>query len=475
MAISSSQSIRALRIASKIKQCDLAQLAAVPLSELSKCERGLVVPHREFFAAVAKILSVTEDSLIEAHTTLLRDAVFGEGYITAAVHNFGSVARRKELGFGKIPIVDLFCGVGGFSHGFESVKDYQVTAGLDLLPDRVATFSENHPTADVHCADITQIDAATIFGNGPTPEVIIGGPPCQGFSSIRPFRTLTEKDPRNNLFENFALSVECLRPKWFVMENVVGLITHQQGQTLENITALFKQIGYRTEWRVLNAAQFGLPQRRERFIMVGTRTNNPFGWPKPSHHFNGRSMAGQRSSCSNESLSLFPDDKKPAVTVMEAISDLPAIEAGCSANYYRNDVELTEYERLMRGTKENILTLHDATNHSAQMLNIIRHSGSNRSALPEGLTSSGFSSSYSRLEPDAPSVTLTVNFVHPSSNKCIHPYQDRGLTPREGARLQGFEDGFRFRGNRAQIIKQIGNAVPPLLGQVIAQALSRQL
>jgi DNA (cytosine-5)-methyltransferase 1 len=109
------------------------------------------------------------------------------------------------------------------------------------------------------------------------------------------------------------------------------------------------------------------------------------------------------------------------------------------------------------------------------MMNIIQHAGFNRSALPDGLTTSGFSSSYSRLEPDIPSVTLTVNFVHPSSNKCIHPYQDRALTPREGARLQGFEDAYAFEGTKTQITKQIGNAVPPILGQVIAKALLRYL
>jgi DNA (cytosine-5)-methyltransferase 1 len=105
------------------------------------------------------------------------------------------------------------------------------------------------------------------------------------------------------------------------------------------------------------------------------------------------------------------------------------------------------------------------------MIDIIRQSGSNRAALPTGLTSSGFSTCYSRLDPDRPSVTLTVNFVHPASNRCIHPTQHRALTPREGARLQGFEDNFRFHGTRTQIVKQIGNAVPPLLGQILANAI----
>jgi DNA (cytosine-5)-methyltransferase 1 len=109
------------------------------------------------------------------------------------------------------------------------------------------------------------------------------------------------------------------------------------------------------------------------------------------------------------------------------------------------------------------------------MLEIIRHAGFNKDALPPGLVTSGFSTCYSRLEPDLPSVTITVNFVHPASNKCIHPLQDRALTPREGARLQGFPDSFKFIGSRAQVVKQIGNAVPPLIGRVIAESLARHI
>jgi DNA (cytosine-5)-methyltransferase 1 len=168
---------------------------------------------------------------------------------------------------------------------------------------------------------------------------------------------------------------------------------------------------------------------------------------------------------------LFAGLLPSAVTVMEAIGDLPEIPAGGSANQYRSDVIPSSYAAAMRGNRD-ALTMHEATAHGEKMLEIIRHSGTNRSALPEGMTSSGFSSCYSRLEPDKPSVTLTVNFVHPSSNRCIHPYQDRALTPREGARLQGFPDAFEFSGTRAQIVKQIGNAVPPILGRAIANQLA---
>jgi DNA (cytosine-5)-methyltransferase 1 len=466
-------SIRHLRFAAKMRMRDLASRAKVSLDELSKCERGLVIPQRDFFDAVALVLSVSSEQLIQTHQSLYTEAVPGEGYTTALPESTSVYPPTANLKTGKISILDLFCGVGGFSHGFEQTQQYQVMAGLDMLPDRIATFRANHPAANAFCADIRYINLSALIENSPKPEVLIGGPPCQGFSSIRPFRTLTEKDLRNNLFEYFILAVDTLRPKWFVLENVVGLLTHKQGETLHQIIELFCQIGYKAEWKVLNAALYGLPQRRERLILVGNASGKSFRWPEPTYYFNGKSMAGRRHGQYTEPLSLFNDAPKPAVSVMEAIHDLPEVASGESAVYYRNDVVPTEYEAEMRGDLQCV-ALHEATRHSAKMLEIIRLSGSNRNALPPGLTTSGFSTSYSRLDADLPSVTLTVNFVHPASNKCIHPYQNRALTPREGARLQGFEDKFQFIGNRAQVVKQIGNAVPPLLGRVIAEALSTQ-
>jgi DNA (cytosine-5)-methyltransferase 1 len=464
------QDIRTLRLARGIGQKELAIRANVPLVELSKCERGLTVPNLAFFQSIGQILSASPGELLEAHLKLNETAIPGEGYTTAASGGSFILERKVQPKSGLISVMDLFCGTGGFSHGFEQTGHFQVTLGLDLLPDRIRTFSANHETATVICGDIREVSTCSIIEASPRPDIIIGGPPCQGFSSLRPFRALTEKDPRNNLVEDYALFVATLRPRWFVIENVVGILTHQNGRTLRAIIELFRSIGYSTDWKVLNAALYGLPQRRERLVIVGNSIAKPFSWPAPTHYFNGRSMAGKQYGQSAHQLPLFGEVLPSAVTVMEAIHDLPELNAGEASSHYRDDVVPTEYESIMRGAAQQ-LTLHEATAHSDRMLDIIKQAGHNRSALPEGVTSSGFSSSYSRLEPDVPSVTLTVNFVHPASNKCIHPYQDRALTPREGARLQGFEDSYMFVGNRSQVVKQIGNAVPPLLGTVIAQAL----
>jgi DNA (cytosine-5)-methyltransferase 1 len=464
--------LRSERLAIGLPQGEAAKRARVHLADLKRWERGFEMPPAEALERLALVLGCEAKALARAQRRFRGEATPGEGYTTAKVDIQTVFSRSRQPEKGKRRVLDLFCGSGGFSFGFEQTGRFAVTAGIDLLPDRTETFTANHPTANAVVGDIRDFPIDRLDEEGLSPEVVIGGPPCQGFSSIRPFRMCTLGDPRNNLFEQFALVVEKLRPRWFVLENVVGLLTHGDGEVLPSLMAAFGEAGYKTDWRVLNAAHYGLPQNRERLVVVGNRDGRRFEWPEPTHEVNHRSMAGKAAKRVGV-MPLFSTKLEPAVTVMDAIHDLPEIAAGERATEYRSDVRPTEYERSMREGSE-CLTLHEATAHSARMLEIIRLAGANRWALPEGLTTSGFSSSYSRLEPDRPSVTLTVNFVHPASNKCIHPYQDRALTPREGARLQGFPDRFQFRGSRSQIVKQIGNAVPPLLGRTIAQALIEQ-
>jgi DNA (cytosine-5)-methyltransferase 1 len=465
--------IRSLRRSKGLSLNELAVSIDIPCTLLRQVERGLTEPDTALLKLVAGTFGVDRASVQKAHEGLMEHAAVGEGYVTARPEASFFLSRKTAPKADTVHILDLFCGTGGFSHGFEMTGKFSVCAGLDLLPDRVETFAANHPTANAHCADIHSVTTDRLVDEY-QPEIVIGGPPCQGFSSIRPFRNLNDSDGRNNLFEQFAIVVEACRPAWFIMENVVGMLSHQGGETFRAILGLFDQIGYKSSWSVLNAALYGLPQRRERLVIVGSRDGKAFPWPEPTHYMaDHRSMAGRHGQ-RVDGPSLFSNALKPATTVMNAIHDLPELESGESANSYRSDVKPTSYEREMRGIGDQ-LTLHEATRHSDKMLKIIRHAGNNIYSLPKGLVTSGFSSCYSRMEPDRPAVTLTVNFVHPASNKCIHPSQDRALTPREGARLQGFPDAFKFVGSRAQVVKQIGNAVPPYLGRVIANALLRAM
>ena len=218
-----------------------------------------------------------------------------------------------------------------------------------------------------------------------------------------------------------------------------------------------------------------LPQKRERLIMIDGRDGvNPI-FPQPTHHFSGPTI-GYRDGTRvvrTRSGDLFTPSLPDAITVLDAISDLPPLESGEEITSYQQPPR-NEFQAARRNEAVE-LKLHNATEHTRKMLEIIRHSGKNIDSIPRHLIKSGFSTSYSRLDGNSPSVTLTVNFVHPASNRCIHPTQNRALTPREGARIQSYDDTFEFAGNRTQVVKQIGNAVPPLLSKAIARAVAGML
>ncbi len=468
------ENLRDLRNNLRLSINQLSEKTGFSTNQIRRWERGLELPSKADCALFEKIFNVNGDSILDGQRKVMaKSPKIGEGYVTVPPDEGFELNRSLEPPKDRYKVVDLFCGSGGFSHGFELQGQFAVAAGIDLLPDRVRTFHKNHRYAKAVAGDIRSYKLENLLSGLTSTDIVIGGPPCQGFSSIRPFRNLTELDQRNSLPEYFILALRELQPKMFIFENVVGLISHKRKAWFKSLLARFSSIGYQVDWRVINAASFGLPQNRERVIVVGTQGSRPFKWPTPTHCVTQKSMAGKHAKKLVE-MPLFSKPLEKALTVMDAIHDLPPIPSGGSASVYLDDVTPTQYESSMRGA-ETILTMHEATKHSPKMLEIIRHAGRNIGDLPAGMVSSGFSSCYSRLDADKPSTTITVNFVHPSSNRCIHPIQDRALTPREGARLQGFPDAFEFAGSRAQVVKQIGNAVPPVLGKAIAEAVASHL
>jgi len=374
-------------------------------------------------------------------------------------------------------VFDLFCGTGGFTKGFENSgnAEFDVRFGIDILDTSVNTFKLNHEKAIGLCQDIRKVrrldvEKMTGIKRGGL-DVLVGGPPCQGFSSIRPFRSTNDDDPRNSLFEEYASFVNFFRPKVFVLENVVGLATHKNGQTLEIMQQCFHQLGYDTDWKLLNAAHFGVPQKRERFLLIGVERGANILFPTPTHSYKGSTIGYKNKSRILEPIESSDIVLPKAISAMEAIDDLPPIASGETSTSYTS-IPRTLYQKERR-KEHHELTLHTATKHTEKMIEIIHHSGKNINCIPKSLITSGFSSCYSRLDANEPAVTITVNFVHPASNRCIHPILHRALTPREGARLQSFDDNFKFFGSRTQITKQIGNAVPPLLGVAIADTIAK--
>ncbi len=460
--------IRALRIRSGLGQKAIVDRLGVSLHQLRKWERGLELPSDDIFSKLAAFFGVKESELIENQLHYSKTVTPGEGYTTRLTKHREYIPARNTAEDGHLRVLDLFSGCGGLSFGLEMTNRLVTVCAVDLLPDRLETFLANHPCAAALVGDIRESRIQDICKSAGPVDLVVGGPPCQGFSSIRPFRALTEGDKRNNLIEYFVLIVAAFKPKWVLLENVLGMLTHKKGVMLESVVRALQDIGYIVSWRVINAALYGVPQNRERIVIIGNRMGIDFKWPEPSHFVEYRSMAGSRPEVITV-LPIFSQNLDRAVTVMQAISDLPLVEAGEEVNHY-NEEPRNDFQKIMRAGDPQ-LTLHRATRHSKRMLNIIEHAGSNISHIPKDLISSGFSSCYSRLDADKPSTTLTVNFVHPASNRCIHPHQNRALTIREGARIQSFPDRFQFIGTTAQIVKQIGNAVPPLLAEVLGEAI----
>ncbi len=464
-----SEHIRALRIKRKLRQRDLCAEVGVTDHQMRKWERGLALPPPEVIGVLARLFGVSASELGQAQRSFAATVAPGEGYTTAKADYSGIEKPLVGLPSGRLRVLDLFCGAGGLSFGFELTGRFSTAAGLDLLRDRIATFRANHPHAIGFVGDIRRFTVKQLASVVEGIDVVVGGPPCQGFSSIRPFRTLTEGDKRNTLIEHFLMWVSAIRPRWFVFENVVGVLTHHQGRLLRSLLDGFDACGYIVSWRIVNAALYGVPQNRERLVIIGNRVGASFPWPTPSHRNGYKSMAGARSEVIRTDP-LFSHHLPRAITVGEAISDLPNLTAGQSSSSYKAPPQ-NDFQKWSRAGSKT-LTLHEATRHSRRMLEVISYAGPNIASIPEDLITSGFSSCYSRLDAESPSTTLTVNFVHPASNRCIHPLQDRALTPREGARIQSFPDTFEFCGTRAQIVKQIGNAVPPLLACVLGRALA---
>lgn len=337
--------------------------------------------------------------------------------------------------------LDLFSGAGGLSLGLIDAG-WSAIAGIDNWRDAVDTYNENvgHPG---YCLDIREIRTRDLARICPDqPDWLVGGPPCQGYS------TVGRRDPsdiRNRLFLEFQGIVKTLRPTGFLIENVLGL----KDMSFEaEVKREFAALGYAVEFLVLTAAEYGVPQLRRRVVFVGNRDGARFIGPPKSH---------------------VPGDY---ITVWDAIGDLPPLSPGEVAEHYTSDPQ-TPYQKALRDGCE-VLTSHVAAKHPPHLIEAITHipDGGNRRNIPDHLQpASGYHNSYSRLASWLPAVAVTQNMSKPSATRCIHPFQHRALTAREGARLQSFPDRFTFLHGHVSQRLQIANAVPPILGRVLGEAL----
>ncbi len=368
-----------------------------------------------------------------------------------------------------LPFVDLFCGAGGLSVGFEQAGFKAVYAN-DFDPLAGATYAYNHPECHVCGDDVAEVTADSIkkAANIDRVPLVIGGPNCQGVS-LRGKRN--PDDPKNRAFFHFRRLIGELKPDWFVMENVPGLLHRHNQSLLTAIFEAFHDLGYRCGGEVLLAADYGVPQLRYRFILIGNRWGEPITFPDATH------------ACPipiSTDLHLFPADERPPwLTVRDALSDLPAIENGgghAEMDYPPTD-GLLPYQEWCR-TGATVLMNHVCHRTPPRNIELIKHipPGKNWKAIPEQLRPERFkhvalkdhTTTFGRLRWDMPSRTVTTYFNNISSGAFTHPEQHRGISVREGARLQAFPDTHRFLGTLARQYRQVGNAVPPLLARYVA-------
>jgi len=388
----------------------------------------------------------------------------------------------------KFNIVDLFGGPGGLALGFRMMGCFNIIACVDNDGVAAATYSANFPESRVVVDRIENVTGEDLLcGTGVRRDeidIVIGGPPCPGFSVVGRVKIAslvrTGKwnhlnnshprfidDDRNTLYRHFVRIVRELKPKYFVMENVSGMASHNGGGTVEYIVEDFSKIGYRTDWKILNAVMYGVPQKRRRIFFIGNRLGLPNPFPAPTHR---------------------PSDKKDseygrmkdAVTVWNAIGDLPRLRQGTGSENgpYRREA-FSSYQRWARRRSRHVFN-HVARRHSERDLKLFSYmrEGAKWGDLPArlkrmyGYRDDIFHDKMKRLRRSKPSWTITAHIAK-DGYMYIHPTQDRSITVREAARLQSFPDTFIFSGSRSSQFRQVGNAVPPLLAEAVASEVRR--
>ncbi len=350
-------------------------------------------------------------------------------------------------------IMDLFAGVGGLSYGFSKISDFKIVAANEIGEDIAKAYTLNHPDVKMLNCDIGSLTEELLKETlaGKNVDVVVGGPPCQSYSTLGK----RQMDDRANLFMQYKRILQILKPKAFIFENVSGLLSMDKGRLFPKIQAEFRELGYDLKYKLLDAVDFGVPQHRERVILVGMLGENNFEYPEASHG----------------------EGKKPYVTLKDALGDLPVLKSGCSDDRYAKSAD-NEFLKFVRAKNSCHLEEHDAPNNGEHLIRIMQALGDGQSKddLPEDIRpKSGYGNTYAKLWWEKPSTTITRNFACPSSSRCIHPRDSRAMTIREGARLQSFPDDYKFAGPDGMKRLEIGNAVPPLLSMALAKQMIKAL
>lgn len=373
-------------------------------------------------------------------------------------------------------ILSFFSGAGGFSYGFAQAG-LKPICGAEIDENACATYEKNVGST-CHNVDLSSIDPDFFLkaAGGQSPFVVIGGPPCQGFSTAG---AREASDPRNKLIFNYLQIVERLNPRWFVFENVEGLLTSGNGAAVASLVKEFLRIGYTIRIQKVNLAALGVPQTRKRVLMIGNRLGIDFEFPEESYSY----ASGKSKKHSQKPF---------APTLDQALAGLShAATSRANRVAYASPVPLNDFDASMRyGNEAGLLSEHfQSVDENDASIYSLLGPGQTMKDLPENLWHESFKrrafrrvqdgtptekrggapSGIKRLNGSLQSLTITGA----ATREFIHPHQNRPLTIRECARIQTFPDGYAFVGNAASVIQQIGNAVPPLAASVFAKHLKK--
>lgn len=384
--------------------------------------------------------------------------------------------------------IDLFSGAGGLSEGLKEAG-FNCRFANEVVPIYAKTYQKNHIGTKVLTSDIRKVDANAVMEKlclkrGEL-DLLAGGPPCQGFSINAPVRS--KNDQRNHLFREYLRFVDAFAPRAVLIENVPGLVSFEQGETLHDIMHALSDLGYGADVRILGAAFYGVPQMRWRTIIIGVRGEEVPQEIFPTPLFHAPIKPNFTSTFEGKQLVKFPTSASKAsfTTVEQAISDLPPLKNGERGNrvkdYYIEPK--SDYQRLMRLGSGGVYN-HEAPRLSKMNVERMQYikPGGNWTDIPFSLLPKGMQKArrtdhtmrYGRVRPDGLSSTILTK-CDPHWGAFIHYAQDRSFTVREAARIQSFPDHFVFCGSMAEQYAQVGNAVPPLLAKNIGLSIMNLL
>lgn len=346
------------------------------------------------------------------------------------------MSKAKHIG------IDLFSGAGGMSMG-AIMAGVNVKVAVELDKYAAITYKENHPNTTLFNTDIRKFKEKLKFSKDEV-KILFGGPPCQGFSTSNQ-KTRNKLNINNWLFEEYLRVTKENKPDWVIVENVKGIIETEDGYFFEQIQTSLNKLGYTTNYAILNAVDYGVPQIRNRVFIVGSLHGIKYSFPQPS--------------------------SKKYFTVKDAISDLPPLANGSSYHEldYRQEYDNLYQKKIRKKSKKSVNNL--VTTNSKIVLERYKHipQGGNWKNIPNKLMKNYqdhtrcHTGIYHRLDNEAPSVVIG-NY---RKNMLIHPSENRGLSVREAARIQSFPDDFHFYGSIGFQQQQVGNSVPPLLAKAI--------